>query len=306
MKREVLTLALRVAVPLTLLAVAPTQASTQISKFGAVITAPGTYAVTQDLTGSGNAITVLADNVDLHLGGHTLSGDGFSGAGVDVEGAANVSIHHGTAQGFHDGIFLNRAVSCKVSSVTASRNGHDGIDLQSATGNTVTDNTTNQNGSGGIDIATSAGNTVTRNTADRNDAGIQCRDFSYGNTVSHNTVTKNGSVNIRLHNGPNQNTVQDNTCSGSYAGIQLVNFGAGGAVRNTIQSNTTNLNIFGILVGQDCTGNTFQGNTALTNFNIDLEDDNPGCDSNVWTGNTFVTDLVAGASDGGPGVGCIQ
>ena len=45
MKREVASLALRVAVPLILLAVAPARAATKISQFGYVITAPGTYGV---------------------------------------------------------------------------------------------------------------------------------------------------------------------------------------------------------------------------------------------------------------------
>src|SRR5713101_3437830 len=122
MKREVGALALLIGLASTLLGAVPAQAATKISSFGYVITAPGTYQVTQDLSGSGNAITVLASNVDLHLGGHTLSGDG-SGAGVDVEGPAgnSVSIDHGTVQGFKNGIFLNGALNCKVSSVTASQ-----------------------------------------------------------------------------------------------------------------------------------------------------------------------------------------
>src|SRR5438445_8985548 len=102
MKRAVWTLALLVAVPMTLLAVAPTQAATKISSFGYVITAPGTYQVTQDLSGSGNAITVLASKVSLGLNGHTLSGDG-SGDGILVQGQANVSIDSGTVQSFFYG-----------------------------------------------------------------------------------------------------------------------------------------------------------------------------------------------------------
>jgi parallel beta-helix repeat protein len=185
MKREVLTLALLVALPFTLFGAIPAQASTKISSFGYMITASGTYDVTQDLSGSGNAITVLASNVALHLGGHTLSGDGSSGAGVDV---------------------------------------------------------------------------------------------------------------------------QDNTCSGSEIGIAVGDFGFGGVSRNTIQSNTANLNLRGIVIELDYpqnSGNTLQGNTALTNANVDLEDDNSTC-VNTWANNTFATDLLGGASDGGPGVGCIR
>jgi parallel beta-helix repeat protein len=106
--------------------------------------------------------------------------------------------------------------------------------------------------------------------------------------------------------GATQNTVQDNTCSANFIGIELGVSGYGDASRNTIQSNTANLNVIGIQVEQNSSENTLQGNTALTNANVDLEDDNPGCDSNVWSNNTFATDLVAFASDGGPGTGCIR
>jgi hypothetical protein len=83
MKREVLTLALRVAVPLALLAVAPARAATQISSCPYTITAPGTYQVTQDLTCGGTAITILASKVAVHLNGHTISGSG-AGDGISV------------------------------------------------------------------------------------------------------------------------------------------------------------------------------------------------------------------------------
>jgi parallel beta-helix repeat protein len=309
MKREVLPLALLVALPVVLLGVAPAQAATKISSFGYVISAPGTYQVTQDLSGSGTAITVSADNVDLHLGGHTLSGDG-SGAGVDVEGAANINIHHGTVQGFYDGIFLNGALNSKVSSVTANRNTSDGIQILNASGNTVTDTATAQNGGVGIYVNQSNGNTVTRNIVDRSYIGISVAGpSSYGNTVSRNTASGNHGAGIRVFASATQNTVQDNTCNGNFVGVQLGGDGYGGANRNTIQSNTANLNTVGIQIELDDTantGNTLQGNTALTNANADLEDENPGCDSNIWANNTFATDLVAGGSDGGPGTGCIR
>jgi parallel beta-helix repeat protein len=291
-----------------LLAVAPAQAATKISSFGYVITAPGTYQVAADLSGSGNGITVLVGNVDLHLGGHTLTGDG-SGAGVDVEGPAgnSVSIHHGAVQGFQDGIFLNNALNCKVSSVTASQN-VVGILLVFSAANTVVDNTTSQNGDKGIQLYGSNGNTLMRNTADRNsNLGISFEGGSYGNTAVHNTATANrGTGGIVLAGGATQNTVQSNTCSGNFIGIEVGVYGFGDASRNTIQNNTANLNVIGIQVVQNSSDNTLQGNTALTNGNVDLEDDNPNCDSNTWANNKFATDLVAFASDGGPGTGCIR
>ena len=124
-------------------------------------------------------------------------------------------------------------------------------------------------------------------------------------TLTRNSATGNGGEGITLVNGSAQNTVQNNTVSGSFSGIQLGDVVFGGANQNTIQSNTAKLNVRGIWVVQG-TGNSIQGNTALDNRDWDLGDQNPGCDSNVWSSNQFVTDNVAGASDGGPGTGCIQ
>jgi parallel beta-helix repeat protein len=279
----------------------PAQAATQISSCPCVISAPGVYAVTQDLTCSGTAITILASNVDLHLGGHILTGDG-SGAGVDVQGAANVNIHHGAVQGFSDGISLSGALGCKVSSVVASSNSHAGLRLDGGGGHTVINNTVTQTGDRGISVFGSNGNTVTRNTADRGGTGISVSDSAFGNTIARNSCTGNGT-GIHIWVGPTQNTIEANTCNRNFGiGIHL----EASAIRNTIQNNTANLNVLGIWLWQGCIGNGVQGNTALTNRDYDLDDENPNCDANVWANNRFSTDLVAGASDGGPGTGCIR
>jgi len=85
MKCEVFVRALVSALSMALFAICPAQAATQISSCPYTITAPGTYQVTQDLTCfGGTAITVLASKVDLHLGGHTITG---GGGGDNVAGA---------------------------------------------------------------------------------------------------------------------------------------------------------------------------------------------------------------------------
>jgi hypothetical protein len=164
MKREVMSLALRVAVPLTLLAVAPTHAATKISQFGYTITTPGTYQVTTDLSGSGNAITTNASNVDLSLNGHTLSGDG-SGLGIYVPGQSNVSIHHRTVQSFGRGIVFQGTLNGSASHLTVRQNPDLGIDAEgNASGISVTDNILTQDGQA-IQLALGArACTVARNT----------------------------------------------------------------------------------------------------------------------------------------------
>jgi parallel beta-helix repeat protein len=327
MKRSGLQLALLLALPVAASAVAPAHAATKISSFGYVINAPGTYQVTQDLSGPGTAITVLASNVDLHLGGHTLTGD-FTGAGVDVEGGANVSIENGTVRRFGNGIQVLGAFDCKVTNVTASQNSNNGIAaaggafrltvtsntasgnggqgilLSGASANTVTRNTADDNGLIGIDLESASGNTLDHNTTDRNgNLGILLLGNSNGNTVTRNSATGNGN-GIALGGGAAQNTIQSNAVSGN--GQIGIGIGDGGTSSNTVQGNTATLNRIGIWVGNGAGGNTLQGNTALDSGDVDLEDQNFACDSDAWSNNKFVTDRVAGGPDGGPNSGCIR
>src|SRR3954452_19440309 len=106
MKREAGALALLVSLPMSLVGGSPVQAAptvTKISKCPYVITAPGSYLVQKNLSCVVTAITVAASNVDLDLGGHTISGSGL-GDGVYVERQASVSLHDGSVQGFVNGV----------------------------------------------------------------------------------------------------------------------------------------------------------------------------------------------------------
>jgi parallel beta-helix repeat protein len=352
MKRSALRLALLAALPMTLLAIAPVQAATQISSCPYVITAPGVYQVTQDLGPCpGTAITITASKVDLHLNGHTLSGEG--GDGIAVLGQTNVSIDNGTIQGFGTGVRFRGTVDCKITKVTvrqnsngiatgdsssvgltvtdctalqngnigilfdggtrassvvrstANGNGFAGISLDPGTfANTVTNNTANNNGDSGINLFGANGNTVERNTTDRNGSFGIGSHTSNRNTITRNSATGNGNAGIVVNGGSAQNTVQNNTTTGNNLGIAVDD--GGGTTSNTVQGNTATLNNVGIWVGNGAGGNTLQGNTALDNRDVDLEDQNFGCDSNAWNNNKFVTDLVAGVPDGGPNAGCIR
>jgi parallel beta-helix repeat protein len=302
MKSKVGSLALLVALRMTLLAVAPTQAATKISSCPVIISAPGVYQLTQDVTCSGTAITILSNNVDLHLGGHTLTGDG-SGMGIYVQGQSDVSIHHGTVQNFQEGIFLVGTLNSSVSHLTVRQNPDLGINVQDgAAGISVTDNTLYQNGQA-IQIAFSShACTVARNTTYQNARGIVLTDGAFANTVVNNTATQNGDgINVRF--GATLNTVQRNTTN-SNSGVGIYLFGS--ATNNNVTDNTANLNNLGIWLEAGDTGNSIQGNTALNNTGGDLGDQNSNCDSNAWSNNTFVTDNVAGAGDGGPDMGCIR
>jgi parallel beta-helix repeat protein len=292
------------ALPISLMGIVPAHAATKITRCPFQITVPGTYLVAADLRCGGTAIMITASNVDLHLGGHTLTGSG-AGAGIDVEGAVSVSIHNGTVRGFYDGIYLGGAQNCKLSSLTVDESSDVGIYLKQTTGTTVTDNTITGSGDRGISVFSANQNTVTRNTASGNYMGISVSDSGYGNTVARNTCTYN-TDGIRIWVGPLLNTFQDNTLNNNfYAGIHAFD----GVTRNSFQNNTTNGNGLGIQLAAGCTCNTTQGNTALGNLVFDLEDDNdapapacantpPGC-ANTWLQDTFQT-------AGGAGLACIH
>jgi parallel beta-helix repeat protein len=307
MKREVRTLALLFALPISLLAGLPARAApsvTKINKLPYVITAPGAYLVQKNLSFAGTAITVAASNVDLDLGGHTLSGTSGLGDGIHVEGQSSVSIHDGAVQGFYTGVEVRSTLDAKVTNVTANlnifgiagqnsttrltvmgcaaaRNGDTGIVFDSdSRANTISQNTTNQNYIG-IRISCGAfANTVMGNTANGNRfAGIQLECDTSGNTVTGNTTEDNGDRGISLY--ANGNTVTGNTSDlNMYSGIDI----DGGSHGNTVADNSATGNGDGIRLLDNPSQNTVRNNTTTgSRFGIWL---GGGANSNTIQGNT--------------------
>ncbi len=81
---------------------------TRIISVPFTINSPGFYYLSRDLTynGSGNAISVNADDVTIDLMGFRLAHSGAVGstAGIFMSGRSNVEIRNGTVQGFGIGI----------------------------------------------------------------------------------------------------------------------------------------------------------------------------------------------------------
>jgi parallel beta-helix repeat protein len=328
MKRQGWPFALMVAVPVTLWGIVPASAApspkpTLIKKCPFAITTPGAYEVSKDLTCTATAIVITAGNVDLTLGGHTITGDGGAGSiGIAVEGSANVRIHDGTVRNFEHGVRLQNTIGSTVDNLAVTQNSMDGIFLLGATLNTVTGNTATQNGNG-IHVFLGAGNTVSNNRTDQNGgAGVVLSDFTYGNLVSNNTANQNGWSGILVWVWASQNTIQDNTASANHIGINLTentsrntvqrnttaaNGGSGilidvNSANNLVISNAVALNRVGIQLAVSATGNTVQANTVQTSPFLDLEDDNAGAPptcANIWISNTFTT-------QGGDGAACID
>ncbi len=101
---------------------------TPISALPLTITAPGSYYLTGNLTGTAgqDAITINADNVAIDLNGFTLSGPG--GAGITSAANQRLRVRNGTIEGFTSGI---RAVNALVfvQDVQLANNNLEGINV---------------------------------------------------------------------------------------------------------------------------------------------------------------------------------
>jgi parallel beta-helix repeat protein len=243
-----------------------------------VISQPGSYVLGQDLAymGSGDAILITSDDVELDGHGHTVTGNA-SGAGIRVRGASGVTVHAVKVTGFDDGIAL----------------------LDASNG-TLTDNVTNGNASG-IVLVMSGKNSLSRNTANGNsNTGFLLFNGSNNNTLADNTTASN-VLGIVLVNS-NNNTLTGNTASSNTVGI-FVEFASSS---NRVANNTASSNLIaGIGVAATSAGNTLVQNTARGNAQFDLEDFGLSPCQNGWADNTYETDnetdLAAGSS-----FGCIR
>ncbi|GAB3663007.1 hypothetical protein GCM10027596_25500 [Nocardioides korecus] len=231
-----------------------TPPATPIATCAYVISTPGTYAVTRDLScGPAPAVTIAASNVAVSLQGHTVTSlsDAFL-IGPDVAApVSNVAVSGpGTAVGYHDaGVVVRAADHSTVSGVNAS-GGATGILLGSpaAHDDTLVGNTTNSNSGDGIHVTQAIRIEIASNTCSSNgDAGINLGDVYAGFGYIH-------TDDMNIH---------DNTCN-------------------------TNANI-GISAGLGAYDNVITHNTALHNARYDLGDNHANCGDNIWADNTYVT-----------------
>lgn len=148
--------------------------STAIAACG-TISAPGNYVVTNNLTASGNCLTLTVSNVAIDLKGHKIQGDGTGGGITDGGNSiAYIIVANGKITNFATGIdlttdtdqtsdlLLNVNVSGNtadginiggrdnnLSNVTASNNGGNGVVLGNCC-DSLSNITTNGNGSDGV------------------------------------------------------------------------------------------------------------------------------------------------------------
>jgi len=306
------SMALFAGLALSLLAVQPAAAATDINSCPFVIATPGQYRVANDLVSAlpGACITIQANDVHLNLRGHTITGPTncqtpFIGVvpstGIVVGAVSNVHINNGTVGGgFQEGIRLNGTMDSHVNDMLVTQNCLFGIRLVGAMHNSFHAITVELTANppvhcAGYRLDSSNGNVITSNKVLRggeaafDDTGIELFT-SNSNTIQSTEVSDNIADGIQLLANSDSNVVRSNTVTNNQGhGIQA----GPSSDRNLIQANkVTGSSGSGIYLQLGATFNTVEANTALGNgvvLGFDGQDDNPACDNNDWDSNNFGT-----------------
>jgi parallel beta-helix repeat protein len=246
-----------------------------ISALPFVVSSPGSYYLTGNLTGVGgqNGITIAASDVTLDLNGFQLAGVAGSLSGIAVlEGQINIAIRNGTIRGWGGaGLDGSLTHNCQLHLLQAYGNGGDGLYVNQGStvvaclaranglngviagnGSTVRDCAARDNGGDGIQ--TGGGSALVSCAGRGNgDDGIQAGS---GSAVMACTATSNDDDGINAGIG--------STVTGSAAsenGEDGIQVGDG----STVRACTSSLNVGdGIQVTSGChvVGNTCDSNGA--------------------------------------------
>lgn len=231
---------------------------TPISETPYIITEPGSYYLTGNLTNSYLGIRVVTNNVTLDLMGFTLTGDS-SGAGIDLNGSTNgviknVTVRNGMVRNFSVGLAVRYAQDSRFENLLVVNNTSVGVSVEAdyglCKGNAFQNCIFSENGSSGFAVLS------------------RFSGQFFGNTIANCTISKNGQQGIRLYvfdSGQcNGNTIVDcSICDNGFEGITLNGSGEcdGNMIRDCSVAGNARVGLF--LCGE---GNTvmdciFRGNT---------------------------------------------
>src|SRR6266852_3624826 len=139
-----------------LVSITPSRAAgaTAINACG-TISAPGNYAVTKNLTSSGDCLTLTVSNIAIDLQGHKIVGDGSGDAITDGGNSIRyIIVANGKIFNFSTGIDLSTDTGQSadlILNVNASGNAADGINIQGRDNN-LANVTASNNGANGIEL----------------------------------------------------------------------------------------------------------------------------------------------------------
>jgi len=206
-----------------LLASLPVEAQvTSIDYCPFFITQSGEYHVTRDLTcPADGGIHIDADNVRLHLDGHTLDGLGVGAIGLLIIGSNNSVFGSGTVKNFQFNIFLG-----------------DPALLETPVGNRLANITAAGSSGPGILVTNSIQNAIINCTFTNNAYGIYLGIGSSRNAFISNTARGNEFAGILVVYS--DNVLLGNQTDGNQYGIQVeVSSSRNAILANKAHHNTT-------------------------------------------------------------------
>lgn len=238
--------------------------ATEITSLPSTIDTSGAYFLSENLTSTGDGVTVIVDNVTIDLKGFSLIGPGKtsgSNTGISIINSHNVEISNGTVRDFggsgigSSGIGKHRAIAIRVIG-----NGGDGIEFHSgasAAGSQIRDSVIAENDGRGVH--SSHGAVITGNTISNNGSGL---NSGWGSTVSNNTIYENAGPGIVM--GPGSTIVDNTVFANASVGIEAND---GSMIsRNTVYENHGT----GIFCSNGSKGTTVSNNTVMFNNLDDL------------------------------------
>lgn len=151
------------------------------------ISASGTYRLENNVTATGNCLSVEADFITINLNGFTLTGDGSS-SGIICSGFQGLDIRNGTVTSFATGVRINQCPNSRVNGVQAIANN---VGIRVGDNSDVSGSLALNNTAQGVIVSgtsTAVGSTIANN----NDVGISaanCPNLLLGNVANNNTTT---------------------------------------------------------------------------------------------------------------------
>jgi len=290
-----ISLPLMLLVAGSLLAAPKTKAQMDVTECDTYVTEPGKYKVVNDLACEPGemAIQILASDVKLNLGGHTISCETPERSGVIVgdrlipEIFSNVHIRNGTVTGCGVGVLLWFTDGARVTKMSLNDNAESGVTLIEAENNVIRNNSF----VGGFWAISSY-------------EGI-------GNSFGHNKI-RYSTLGIDLI-GENDSRITCNAVDQGYYSLSLEPLGATASTGNVVRGNRVTDNFLGIgmfgygtpedgvfqpmsadnLIHRNiATGNWLDMVEAIYNPDTDGLFVPPGAEcQNMWKHNQFDTEL---------------
>ena len=189
----------------------------EVGACGCTLNVAGNYTINASgLTSDGSdCITISANDVTLDCQQHTITGNGTSGNGIDLQYLDGVTVENCSITDFYNGIYLYSFFdfyhdTLIGNTITSSHN--TGIYVH-GTGNNITGNTLTDNNCPAIYVDNADNNSITGNTLSSNSEGIELV-ASEGNVITGNTAGPDNGDGISLIDSAGNNFT-GNTATGN-------------------------------------------------------------------------------------------